>query len=275
MNNKAMTAGFLVAMIITLVSFVLIAGTVSRVLGSGSDKAAEELCHDSIALRAKTMINIEGKVLEGTIKPVPVLCKTIDKKIISKDREQVKEEIAQKMTRCWWMFGEGRIEDLLRGSNINSVLKVLSFENSQNQCFNCYTLTVGHFDDEKDEGISSQEMVSYLTTHPTSGATYLDYIQSSGGPGRVMITTPNILPDSQYSISMMPRNKEGGGFWGLFKSAGIATATGTVAIASISTNRNYVGFEINKEICLLNFCVNPLFPRYLLSLARSNSTYIK
>ncbi len=133
MNKKAMTSGFLVAIIITLVAFVLIAGTVSRFMSKADDKAAEQLCHDSLALRVRSAVNIAGQ----EIKYSPMFCKTIDKKITG-TKEEVMKQIADKSARAWWMFGEGRYEEILKGG-MKSVLPEFS---SSNDCFLAYNIMI-------------------------------------------------------------------------------------------------------------------------------------
>ncbi|HIJ11683.1 TPA: hypothetical protein HA278_06505, partial [Candidatus Woesearchaeota archaeon] len=48
LHKKAIEAGFLVALIIVLTSFVLIAGTIFRFISTADDAQAEALCKDSL-----------------------------------------------------------------------------------------------------------------------------------------------------------------------------------------------------------------------------------
>jgi hypothetical protein len=55
----------------------------------------------------------------------------------------------------------------------------------------------------------------YEHNHPQlNNITYLEYIQSYGGPGRLAFTSPFIEPRGAYSISFMPKNKDGQTAWG-------------------------------------------------------------
>lgn len=239
--KKAMAAGVLVTIILTIIAFMLIAGVVFRFTSQADEKQAELLCHDSIALRAQTQIDFnEGSwIAEAKIKPVPVLCKTLDKKV-SGTREELKQQIADKIARCWWMFGEGRYEELLQGNEIKYLPGLYGFKNYKNDCFNCYTLLI---DENKIEGgpIYSDEILAYMknTNYPkVKNTKYINYIQNFGGPGNVAFTTPVILPGQAYTISMMPKNKQvgEGEFWkGAAKiGAGIAivgvVAGGTICL---------------------------------------------
>ena len=88
MNKKAFEMGQLVIIIITIVGFIVTAAAVSR--AKADDSSAEVMCHDSIALRASTVININTKdqgdidLIQGRIKAIPPLCKTVDVKMEGK-----------------------------------------------------------------------------------------------------------------------------------------------------------------------------------------------
>ncbi len=222
-SKKGDAAAFIVGTMITLIAFFLIAGMLVRFTAKTSDKEAELLCQNSIALRARSALQI-GKLAGIEVKLVPPLCRTIDKKV-SGSREQILRQIADKMATCWWMFGEGRYEDLLSSFGTKGLLKVLSYEDSgPNQCFNCYTILVGE-DEIKGGPINADEINEFLLKNKyfRANISYLEYIQSHGGPGRVVFTAPQIFPNQAYTISMMPKNVAGSTFWtGIFKVGGAA-----------------------------------------------------
>lgn len=232
--NKGMAAGTLVAMIITLAAFMLIASVIMNFVGQADEKEAELLCHDSIALRAATQINQKGEFVEAEVKSIPVLCKTIDKKV-SGSREEIKQEIANKIARCWWMFGEGRYEELLHGSSVTALPSLFKFQETENKCFNCYALIIGNIDGGP---ISSDELMNYFvnTKYPKlENITYLQYLQSYGGPGRLvyvpMDEKGNALPiqsNTVYAISMAPKLKGDNSGW-----AGAAKITGALGGAVV------------------------------------------
>mgnify|MGYP001565282218 FL=1 len=230
-----MEAAFLVAIIITIASFMLVGGVMARFLSNTDDTTAENICRDSVALRAKSTIDINGKFIDKEITPVPVMCRTIDKKV-SGDREAIKEMVAQKIARCWWMFGQGKYEEIL-GSNFGSISGFFSFSNYKNKCFNCYNILI----DNKDfTPIAGWEMQDYMSTHNMTGTnlSYLNYVQSSGGPGRIVFNAPTIMPGEAYGISYMPINKKDSTFWGGVGKMGIAGAivigVGLVGVCIIS-----------------------------------------
>lgn len=219
-SKKGDAAAFIVGTMITLIAFFLIAGVLVRFTAKSSDKEAELLCQNSIALRARSAVKIGGTTGFET-KLVPPLCRTIDKKV-SGTREQMLRQIADKMATCWWMFGEGRYEEILDNVGTKGLLKVLSMESlGRNDCFNCYTILIDE-DEIKGGPIKADEINDFLRKEKYSKAntSYLDYIQGHGGPGRVVFTAPQIFPHHAYTISMMPKNKEQSTFWtGAFAGA--------------------------------------------------------
>lgn len=215
-SKKGITIDFLVMSMVVLVGFVLLSFVLVRFMADFDDKEAEIMCHDSIALRGATALNVGGSdsdLIEASIRPIPVTCRTIDVKVQG-TREEIMKKVADKSARCWWMFGEGRYEELLHGSDITLFPKLMGTHNLENKCFNCYTLTI---DQNEIEGgpITSDDMRRYMTHNKYSGfnISYIDYIQTFGGPGKFAITAPSILPRESYSVSMAPKNHEPGGFW--------------------------------------------------------------
>ncbi len=239
--KKAMAAGVLVTLILTIIAFMLIAGVITRFTSQADDKQAELLCHDSIAFRAQTQINVDTGIIEAKVKAIPTLCKTLLAKV-SGSRAEIKQQIADKIARCWWMFGEGRYEELLSGSSAR--VKFFGFEDNTNDCFNCYTILI---DENKIDGgnISAVEMVEYLknTKYPKlKGKTYLDYIQSVGGPGRLVYLATDvqgmsmgISPHQSYTISFAPKLKNVGEstFWN--GAAKVGGALGGALIVGLAT----------------------------------------
>ncbi len=207
-----MTASFLVGMMITLVAFVLISGVLMRFMAEADDVAAENLCYDSIALRAMTafQLDLAGVDIEGKL--IPPLCQTIDKKV-SGTKDQVIKEVADSMARCWWMFGAGEYEEILHDTDVDVIYNT---DNTENKCFNCYNLLMDVDDFDGEEYILAEEIQDYMlnNTYSTSNMTYVDYIQSYGGPGRMLITAPAIVPTEGYSVSLMPKLKNSdASFW--------------------------------------------------------------
>lgn len=233
-GKKGIEAGFLVVTLLTIISFIFIAGTVQRVLSDSDEKQAERTCHDSIALRAAMTIRVNDKEFAP---PTPPLCKTIDKKIKG-DKEKIMQQFSDKMARCWWMFGEGRYEQILDdpkfGLNFKLLIeKALGIPKSGNECFICYTMSIDE-DEIKggiDEGtVTARDLAKYLAEtdyKKVKEKKYLDYIQNYGGPGSVAVLD-DIKARNTYGITFFSKNqKSSGSYW-----AAVGTAVGgTVAVA--------------------------------------------
>lgn len=219
---------FIITASLVLISFFLVAALLVRFTSRTNDLEAELLCQTSVAQRAKTALNIDWELgqdglelFKAQVKSIPPLCRTIDKKV-SGSREDLLRQVADNAARCWWMFGEGRYEELLEDADVEFLPAILGAEDlapytspeSANECFNCYTLLV---DQEEIPGgpITQEELSQYLIKHTYAkfNKTYLDYFQAHGGPGRVVLMMPEILPREGYTISMMPKNKKESTFW--------------------------------------------------------------
>lgn len=235
MGKKGIEAGFLVVTLLTIISFIFIAGTVQRVLSDSDEKQAERICHDSIALRAAMTIRVNDKEFTP---PTPPLCKTIDKVIKDDKKEKIMQQFADKMARCWWMFGEGRYEQILDdpkfGLNFGLLIeKAFGLPKGGNNCFQCYTMRIAQ-DEIKDGSITVQEMGNYLsqTSYPkVKEKKYLEYIQSYGGPGSVAIVS-KIEPQNVYSLLFFSKNKKGSGSWWTAKAVPIAAAWTAFCVAT-------------------------------------------
>ncbi len=251
-NKKAMTAEFLVALIITLFAGGLIIGTAYSKLAKADEKQAEVICQESIAARATLALQVNtkesgaSKLIEARVKAIPPLCKTIDKKITG-SREEIKKQMADKLARCWWMFGEGRYDEILHGSDVKILPAVLGMSNEPSKCFNCYNLLIDQDEIPDDEihtgNLTVAEFIDYLWTEPykkkalsCGGAdcvsctknsdcasdaqcdngkcqiiqslNYIQYIQQYGGPGMLVTMMPDIKPHQGYALSILPKTEE-------------------------------------------------------------------
>lgn len=239
-SKKGITIDFLVMAMVVIVGFVLLSFVLTRFMASFDDKEAEILCHDSIALRGSTAINLgsdDSNIIESSLRPIPVSCRTIDVEIKG-TREEVIKKVANKMARCWWMFGEGRYEEILHGSEVNLFPKLFGTGNLKNKCFNCYTLTI---DQDEIEGgpIGVDELQKYMfdTKYEPFNFTYLDYFQDFGGPGRFITIAGTTEEDflkarGAYAVSFGPKNHDPSTSWGwkLAMGAGLAI----VAVAGVA-----------------------------------------
>ena len=218
-SKKGLGMEFIITTSLVLISFFLIAGLFGRFTSKTSDLEAELLCQNSITQRARTALNVDWDVggvslFRSQVKSIPTICRTIDKKV-SGTKEQILRQVADNMARCWWMFGEGRYEDILDSADASLFPEVFGLDDfGPNQCFNCYAILV---DQEEIDGgsITGEELDEYLSKniYAKVNKTYSDYIQGYKGPGRIIITVPEIQPRQAYAISMMPKKQGESTFW--------------------------------------------------------------
>lgn len=194
--NKAELSGTLVGIIAAVAAGLVIIGVLIPSLSNAREGQAESLCKTSVAIRAGTAIKPVGKV---EVQASPLLCKTLTP-TIKADREQVSREIANKMAKCWDLFGAGTYKD--------SVFNSLNIFGSGKGCFTCYVLPVEESSDFKEgkDNIPAQEFVDFLRTEnypASSNRTYLQYFQTAGGPGNVinLLTERGIEPNHAYAVS--------------------------------------------------------------------------
>jgi len=160
----------IVLMIILIASFLVILFFLFR-LGIG-EKSEEQLCHNSVLQKASIFseaplqcyrnyicITKDGSC-EELIKPEKIKVKSLD---------EVYEALANEMTDCWWMFGEGRVdyagEDLTK-NNYCSICSQIYFDDS-----------LENLEGVENKKISKDELYDYLAENNYSKEqTYSQYL---------------------------------------------------------------------------------------------------
>jgi hypothetical protein len=175
-NRKAeLTTKQLVTIIILIVSFIIILFLIFRLnLGGTSDK---EICHNSVILKGKTgglvgaldcrtnyLCISGGKDCEGI--PAASTLKIDMGKSPEKIKNEIMKALADEMSDCWWMFGEGKMDYAAPGT----FTKVA-----------CSICSIVEFDEKlKDISITYEEFYNYLkTTSKTTTQTYLQYLYAT------------------------------------------------------------------------------------------------
>lgn len=228
--EKRGSFSFLAGVIILLIGAFAVISVITIFMLKASDKEAENLCHDSILLRAKTTLNVDGAEKKLT----PPLCKTIDKKVSGK-QEEVKKTFADLAARCWWMWGEGKYENIVK----EGFWETLGL-NTDNPCFVCYAVALDEGSDFKGGNIiSGQEFLDFTANQKYkkgSDITFQQYVTSSAGPGRLLVFS-HFQPQHAYGIAFAAKNKEPQMMTDIVTAAagaGIATAsiflTGGIAL---------------------------------------------
>ncbi len=263
-KKGTLAAAQLAIAIIIILGFVVLVPSISYAQKKAEGKSEEITCHNSIAFRSLTTIN----VAQQDIKVARKLCKTIEKDI-SDSRDKIKDEIAYKMSRCWWMYNEGRHEKAL--DDAGKFLSLLGWSETEKPCALCYDFKI----DEKnfktsEEGtaqsvIPADELFRYMEQNEhrqLKGWKYLDYIQYYGGPGELGILA-NIEPQKHYGIVFLPRTTDTGefGHWS-DTVAGVGVAGGVLAgvacFASIGCGVTLIGAGIVSGLYLGGHAANEI-----------------
>jgi hypothetical protein len=189
MKRKGQMMNKAVNIAAVLFGFFVIVLVINQGIKTCAREADEAVCRSSVFAREKATLEIPGPDIE---KAFPFLCSTKDKELEG-DKEQVEKQVADLMAKCFWQFGEGKIEDIFEeGTAIGS----------DHSCFICYTVT---FEKDLKEEIPAEEFYKYLSEtdyiigKENESETYIDYLQNRDA--RILLTE-NINPDEVYAISM-------------------------------------------------------------------------
>ncbi|PIN86117.1 hypothetical protein COV19_06490 [Candidatus Woesearchaeota archaeon CG10_big_fil_rev_8_21_14_0_10_44_13] len=158
-NKKSFIEWEVMKIILILFSFILLFAFLYRFYSKSTEFAGEEACHDSLVLTQ----TLAEKVATGQyLKPWPATCKT--KEVVSKATEidQAKKELAERMSWCWWMMGEGVIKPFDK-----------DFFAGGKKCYVCYTMQFPFL----KEPVSRQDFMYYLQQQGKEKMTYYDYLK--------------------------------------------------------------------------------------------------
>ncbi|MCK5043895.1 hypothetical protein KAR52_02750 [Candidatus Pacearchaeota archaeon] len=214
-----LTTQQIIMLIIIITSFVIILFLLFRLnLGETSNK---EICHTSVVLKST------GKGLVGQLDcTTNYLCisgggnceginPTITTKVNPNSKEEIMKVIADEMTDCWWMFGEGELNYL--GLSDKIALGKTS----------CAICSIIKFDEtilEKDYQISYREFYEYLNNlNKDKSQKYFTYLYDSHDVNKfqnevsyldVNLDEDLILGEDKYAIVTGVKS---GAIWGFLK----------------------------------------------------------
>ena len=171
-----LTTKQLVTIIIIIVSFIIILFLIFR-LNLG-ETTAKEICHNSVVLKEKSGI-LAGPLdcrtnylcISGS-KSCKGISATSTIKIVTNKEDEFKKEImkalADEMSDCWWMFGEGKINygGGLADTKVHYAI--------------CSRIVFDEKVQEKIPTITYREFYDYLAmTKKTNTQTYLQYLYAT------------------------------------------------------------------------------------------------
>ena len=168
-----LTTQQIVILIILIASFAVLLFLLFRLnLGSSSNT---EICHNSVVTRGSSVIPTESVPLDCQRAYVCITsdnsCEqmTKPKKIKVKTEEDVYEVLAEELSNCWWMFGEGEINYVgkdFKKKLYCSICSQIAFDESVKKIF-----------DNKNE-FDREKLYIHMANNKMSGSdkTYSEYL---------------------------------------------------------------------------------------------------
>lgn len=157
---------------IIILSLILVFNFVYKFYMKSSEFQGEKECHDAIVL-VDTLAKKGPVPYAEYSKPWPATCKTQDRIYYDRNPEDVKKRLAELMSWCWWMMGEGVVKPFDR-----------DWLETSRKCYFCYTVSFPALESD----ISPPDFGFYLQdTKAKTGQTYYDYFKYSE---EKIITTP-------------------------------------------------------------------------------------
>ncbi len=170
-DKKGIALTQLVLWTIILISFFLIAFSVERIISKSGSLESEIICRDSLILKAKTKVDLfDVKTISS-----PALCKTIDKKFSAVKKEEALDFFARSMERCWWIWLEGRLNEIF---GIHGTIgNLIGNGDEKTKCFVCNTIVY-----QKGPTLTKGEILGRLGEMKSKykNSDVLSYIQENG-----------------------------------------------------------------------------------------------
>ncbi|MFO8016171.1 MAG: hypothetical protein R6U32_03640 [Candidatus Woesearchaeota archaeon] len=148
----------LIKLILLIFSFILLFSFIYRFYAKSTEHADEEACRNSLVM----IQTLAEKTKTETVKPWPRQCKTEDKEFNTQDPEKAKRQLADLMSWCWYMVGEGAIKPF--DSDWLSTSK---------KCFICYTVRFPYL----KEPITPRDFLFFLQDEGRKETTYYNYLK--------------------------------------------------------------------------------------------------
>lgn len=115
--------------ILMLITFGIVFWLVVPMFTGLSNKATEDACRFSVMARSAVALDLG---IFGTIdKITPLACRTYHEERLQGSREEVKHQIGNLMSKCWYMYAEGRVDNIFD-----------DHEDKRTVCNICYTFRI-------------------------------------------------------------------------------------------------------------------------------------
>ena len=155
--------------LLTLFAFFFIALLIKNIISSSGPLQSEIICHDSLALKAKTTVSVGPQ----TIVSSPALCTTINKEISASKKDEAMDQFSRAMERCWWIWLEGRVNEVFGPQGVFG-------KDDKTKCFVCNTLVY-----QKGPTFTKTDLLLHLAELKSKyqKSDILSYIQDRGYVG--------------------------------------------------------------------------------------------
>lgn len=127
-----------------LMSFIVISSLYQQAYSEGADAAKPDICRNSVLLRSQATIT---DAIQSGEKLTPLNCQTKDVEPAGINEEEEAKRINELMSKCWYMFAEGRVKDLFKA------------EGGQKQCHVCYQYLPAN------SGLQAEDILEYSQEH--------------------------------------------------------------------------------------------------------------
>jgi hypothetical protein len=144
------TLTIIIGIFAVLMGFLTVSAVYQEAFSQSQEGASLDVCRNSVLLRDQATISTVSEEFE---KITPLQCPTEDVDPDGITRDEERERISDLMSQCWYMFAEGRTEDIFQA------------EPTKRTCHVCYQYL------PDNDGISREDLQNYLqstTVDPTS-----------------------------------------------------------------------------------------------------------
>lgn len=175
MNKKGeLTTAQLVGLMVLIASFVILLILFFRLnLGEQTNK---EICHNSVVLKSKTAGfagSLDCRTDYACVSgggDCANLESSSNVKVDASDKDAIMKVLADKMSDCWWQFGEGKTNYLGLSDRTGW---------GQNSCAVCSIVEFDKSVLDQNSKITYREFYNYLAKTPKGDGTYFSYLYGS------------------------------------------------------------------------------------------------
>lgn len=173
----------IVSVIGVLMAFLVLSTTYQQIFDQGTEAVDREACRNSVLLRNQASLEVfGGSPSENLDKITPLSCKTKDKDGEGLGKEQEVQKMADLMSQCWYMFAEGRVDD------------IFNTDANEQTCHVCYQYLPGNtfeggdiIDYTKETTVNPADFRGVGSTNYIGDGVTLNQIERPGGGSTISL----------------------------------------------------------------------------------------